>query len=170
MLLRHALSILILPFTVTVIVPALLLQGEAGQASMVFKITGGVLFSLGLVLVVSTIWQFAVRGRGTLAPWDPTRKLVLDGVYRHVRNPMITGVFLILLSESLWFASWKLGIWAAAFIALNAIYIPLVEERGLADRFGADYETYKQHVPRWIPRASPWEAEEPYDGAQDPAR
>jgi protein-S-isoprenylcysteine O-methyltransferase Ste14 len=160
MLLRQALAILILPFTVTVIIPFLLLRDGAGEPAMPFRTSGVILFVLGLFLAANTIWHFVTRGRGTLAPWDPTRRLVTSGIYRYARNPMITGVFLILLGESLWFASGELAVWAAVFFTINAAYIPLVEEKGLVDRFGAEYETYKRHVPRWVPRVSPWDGKD----------
>jgi protein-S-isoprenylcysteine O-methyltransferase Ste14 len=95
---------------------------------------------------------FARVGEGTLAPWDPTRKLVVRGPYRHVRNPMITGVLAILLGEAALFGSWPLLVWAFGFFALNAIYMPLVEEPGLVRRFGDDYVRYRRNVPRWLPR------------------
>ncbi|HEX6925123.1 MAG TPA: isoprenylcysteine carboxylmethyltransferase family protein, partial [Longimicrobiaceae bacterium] len=96
------------------------------------------------------------RGRGTLAPWDPPRRLVITGVYRHVRNPMISGVILILAGESLAFSSAALGTWTAVVLIVNAVYIPVVEEPGLARRFGEEYEAYRAHVPRWVPRLRPW--------------
>lgn len=157
MLLRHVLSILILPFTVTVVIPAAILRGGAGQGLLALTIVGACLLGVGLLLVGSTVHQFWTRGRGTLAPWDPTTRLVTNGVYRYVRNPMITGVALILIGESLWFASWKLAVWAAVFFTINALYIPRVEEKGLVERFGAEYQEYMRHVPRWVPRLSPWE-------------
>lgn len=93
---------------------------------------------------------------------EPTQKLVVRGVYQHVRNPMITGVCCILLGEAIFFGSlWLLG-WFGIVVAVNMIYIPLAEERGLAKRFGDDYLLYKRNVPRWIPRLTPWKGL--YDG------
>jgi protein-S-isoprenylcysteine O-methyltransferase Ste14 len=79
------------------------------------------------------------------------------GVYRHVRNPMISGVAFILLGELLASGSLRLLIWFLLFALANLIYIPLVEEPGLEHRFGQAYRVYKQHVPRWLPRLRPWE-------------
>ena len=106
--------------------------------------------------MVLTITLFATSGNGTLAPWDATQKLVVRGVYRHVRNPMIGGVFCILLGESLALGSVTLFCWFAVFVLGNLVYIPLVEEPGLQGRFGQAYERYRKHVPRWIPRPKPW--------------
>src|SRR5215470_14577043 len=86
----------------------------------------------------------------------PTQKLVVRGVYRFVRNPMISGVLSILLGEAALFASPALLWWFVVAAAVNIVYIPLSEERGLERRFGDDYLAYKRNVPRWIPRLKPW--------------
>ena len=81
----------------------------------------------------------------------------MQGVYRHVRNPMISGVMFVLLGESMITASLPLFWWYFFVVVVNAIYIPLSEEPGLVKRFGEDYVNYKRNVPRWIPRLTPWE-------------
>lgn len=125
----------------------------------------GVLFVCGgLVLLVKTISLFAAIEKGTLAPWDPTHKLVIRGIYRYVRNPMISGVFCILLGEAMLLGSLPVFYWFVFFLLGNLIYMPLVEERALERRFGEDYVVYKQNVPRWIPRLSPWDGP-PDEGA-----
>ena len=101
--------------------------------------------------------MFSTVGEGTLAPWDPPRKLVVTGVYRYVRNPMISGVMSIVLGEGILLGSMPILELCAFFAALNGVYIPLSEEPGLAARFGQSYLLYKRHVPRWIPRFTPWE-------------
>jgi protein-S-isoprenylcysteine O-methyltransferase Ste14 len=121
-----------------------------------------------LVLMVATIRLFVTVGKGTLAPWNPTQRLVVRGVYRHVRNPMIAGVFLVLLGEAVLAASLPLLGWFAAFVVVNVLYIPLAEEPGLAKRFSDEYQTYKRNVPRWIPRLRPWEAHRPDGEAGSP--
>ena len=68
----------------------------------------------GFALWVWTVRLFARIGRGTLAPWDPTERLVVEGPYAHVRNPMITGVLAVLLGEALIFGSTAIAIWAAS--------------------------------------------------------
>lgn len=107
-----------------------------------------------------TISLFVIIGKGTLAPWDPTQKLVIRGPYRYERNPMISGVLAILLAEALLAGSTAMVIYVLIFTAVNMIYMPLSEEPGLSKRFGAEYITYKQHVPRWIPRLKPWDGQE----------
>jgi protein-S-isoprenylcysteine O-methyltransferase Ste14 len=163
--LRQLLSILLLPGVVTVLVPWLILRRTGSFQpgglltapwNILLMVVGGLFFLFGLALMVSTIILFVRVGKGTLAPWDPTRKLVIRGPYRHVRNPMISGVLAVLLGESLFFASLPLlGFFGFAGL-LNMIYIPLSEEPDLIKRFGEDYLTYCQHVRRWIPRIKPW--------------
>ena len=118
---------------------------------------GLVIILLGLVLLIATVRLFITRGKGTLAPWDPPRHLVVQGIYRHVRNPMISGVLLILLGEAVLLGSWGIFFWSLFFLAANLIYIPLSEEPGLVRRFGSAYEHYRRSVPAWFPRLKPWE-------------
>ncbi len=102
--------------------------------------------------MVTTIRLFKTVGKGTLAPWEPPQRLVIQGVYRYVRNPMISGVLFVLLGESGLTASVPLFRWFVAFAVINAVYIPLFEEPMLVNRFGEEYLTYKRNVPRWLPR------------------
>jgi protein-S-isoprenylcysteine O-methyltransferase Ste14 len=163
-ILRHILSILILPFTVTVIVPFWLLKSETerilgpkqGWIPVLVMVAGVAALMIGFTLFISTVVGFATRGKGTLAPWDPPRELVVVGVYRYVRNPMISGVLFLLLAESLLTGSRRLLGWFGLFLLVNIVYIPLFEEPGLSARFGERYSVYKKHVPRWIPRVTPW--------------
>jgi protein-S-isoprenylcysteine O-methyltransferase Ste14 len=166
-MLKHIQAILILPVMVTIVIPSLLiLTAEPSKAGWSLPpplnqlaLLGGVLFvSAGLILMFRTISLFVTVGQGTLAPWFATRKLVMQGIYQHMRNPMISGVFCILLGEALIFGSMVLLTWFVMVVIINLIYIPLLEEPGLEQRFGADYVLYKQNVPRWIPRLTPWQA------------
>jgi protein-S-isoprenylcysteine O-methyltransferase Ste14 len=137
---------------VTVVIPALIVWFGGADIEPVTAAFGAVLVAVGLTLVVWTVSLFVRVGRGTLAPWDPTTKLVASGPYRYVRNPMITGVGTILAGEALFFRSWGIAIELAVFSVVNAVYFPLVEEPGLRRRFGAEYDEYCTRVPRWIPR------------------
>jgi protein-S-isoprenylcysteine O-methyltransferase Ste14 len=153
-----------LPGTVAIVIPALLVAGSGtnvgwgldGPAIALPLLAAAMALAAGLRLVVQTIAMFGSEGEGTLAPWDPTRRLVVAGPYRRVRNPMITGVALVLLGEAALLGSVPILIELAVFAALNATYMPLVEEPGLARRFGAEYEEYREAVPRWIPRREDW--------------
>src|SRR5882672_8294190 len=133
--LRHLLAFLALPFMVTIVVPFHFLRptdswpiGLDPLIRLLLTGVGGLLLIVGLCLFVSSLHLFVTRGRGTLAPWDPPRNLVVAGPYRFVRNPMISGVIFILLSEASLLNSRMLLGWAAAFIVINLIYIPLLEE------------------------------------------
>lgn len=158
-------AILALPIVVTIIIPTLILwlteSNHIGWGLRfplnLFPIAVSiVLFTEGLLLVITTVRLFITLGNGTLAPWSPTQRLVITGIYRFVRNPMITGVFIILLSETILFRSRPLLFWALLFLLINIIYMPLIEEPGLRRRFGKEYDEYARNVPRWIPRQTPW--------------
>jgi protein-S-isoprenylcysteine O-methyltransferase Ste14 len=157
-------AIIVLPGTVLVFVPAIILAvSHRSHFSDQFLAPHQFLFWLALLpagagfgLAVWTVKLFMKFGDGTPAPWDPPQKLVIRGPYRHVRNPMITGVLLVLLAEAMLFRSWPIALWMGLFFVANVIYFPLVEEKGLEKRFGDNYRLYKKNVPRWIPRVRPW--------------
>ena len=148
----------VLPVLVVLIVP----YGVLGAAAIpphpspfvtwLFRLIGLTVAGLGLTLFSWCIALFARIGQGTLAPWDPTRHLVAIGPYRLIRNPMITSVAVMLLGEALFWRSGAVALWAALFVLINHLYFILAEEPGLERRFGDDYRTYKQQVPRWVPR------------------
>jgi protein-S-isoprenylcysteine O-methyltransferase Ste14 len=114
------------------------------------------LLLVGFGLFVWCVGLFVRVGRGTLAPWDPTRRLVVVGPYRYMRNPMITGVATMLAAQALAAGSRVVAGWFALFVLFNHLYFMLVEEPGLVRRFGASYEEYRGEVPRWLPRTTPW--------------
>ena len=165
MLLRHLLSIALLPFVVTVLVPRWLLASERAEVSptallMTGRIAGVLVFAAGFAMFVWCVLLFARIGRGTLAPWDPTHRLVVVGPYRHVRNPMITAVATMLGGEALFFHSCSIASWLLLFLAINHTYFLAFEEPGLVRRFGEEYERYRAAVPRWVPRLRGWTAPE----------
>jgi protein-S-isoprenylcysteine O-methyltransferase Ste14 len=158
---KHVRAVLLLPGTIAVVIPATILYctGVAWPPfpwNIALPVVGSLFILVGLLLMAWTIGLFVTVGEGTPAPWNPPQKLVVRGVYRHVRNPMIVGGFCILLGEAIFFGSWSLLCLFGFFFVLNLIYIPLSEEPGLAKRFGNDYLLYKQNVPRWIPRWTAW--------------
>jgi protein-S-isoprenylcysteine O-methyltransferase Ste14 len=165
---RVILSILALPFVVLVVIPGVILYLEAEfygiewtrhPQNTVLSIISIPLCLLGVTLLVWTNCLFIRKGRGTLAPWDPPREFIIEGPYRHVRNPMIIGVGLILAAGAVVFRSTGITFWAVLFILVNMIYFPLKEEKDLIKRFGDDYREYRQNVPAWIPRLTPWGGE-----------
>lgn len=155
---------MLLPGTVTVLVPAVILVvsgsdvgwGLDGVVAAVPVLLGLCSILAGFALWFWTVRLFARIGKGTLAPWDPTRRLVVEGPYRHVRNPMITAVLAVLVGEAASFGSLPLLIWAGGFLAVNHVFFLLAEEPGLERRFGDEYRAFKENVPRWLPRRDPW--------------
>ena len=160
-------TIILLPGTVLVFVPTVILlttrdsrlAPELVPPAQVWFWMALLAASVGLALSVWTATLFMKFGGGTPAPWDPPKRLVVRGPYRHVRNPMITGVLLMLFAEAIFLQSWPIAVWMMVFFIGNAVYFPLVEERGMEKRFGNQYRDYKEHVPRWMPRLSPWSQE-----------
>lgn len=162
-LLRHAFAVIVFPFTVVVLIPLWILRSRAISVALpaapgewCLLVLGVAFLLLGATLFVSCLRRFGVEGRGTLAPWDPPKTLVVRGAYAHVRNPMISGVVFVLLGEAAVLRSLPHSVWALLFIAINAAYIPLLEEPMLRARFGESYKVYCENVPRLIPRLRPW--------------
>lgn len=104
--------------------------------------------------------HFVVEGIGTPAPASPPTKLVVTGLYRHVRNPMYVAMQAMILGQALLLGQPRLYGWAALAASIPALYVPLREEPVLAERFGEDYERYRRNVPRWVPRPFPWHPDE----------
>ncbi|MCO4294326.1 isoprenylcysteine carboxylmethyltransferase family protein [Solitalea sp. MAHUQ-68] len=157
-LLAHLRDVLILPFTMTVIVPWLIYNpSKLFLIDNVFiDLAGGIILVVGLSIFAYTVFLFKLLGKGTLAPWQPTQKLIVAGPYRYCRNPMITGVFFILIGEAFLFHSLSIIYWSGLFFVINTVYFVLKEEPDLYKRFGDEYARYKLHVPRWIPRLKPY--------------
>lgn len=156
----------VLPFTMTILIPAILIwtslshtAGSYLRPSPVIVCLGLVLIAIGLFILVLTVKTFMMIGKGTLAPWDPPKELVISGMYRYVRNPMISGVLAIILGEALVFNTISIFYFLVLFFVMNNIYFIFVEEPGLAARFGESYIEYKAHVRRWIPRLIPYTPE-----------
>jgi protein-S-isoprenylcysteine O-methyltransferase Ste14 len=116
---------------------------------------GLVSISLGVVLLASCILEFARAGRGTLAPVDAPRKLVVRGLYRYVRNPMYLSVTGIVLGEALMARSGPLLLYWAGFFAAANLFVIAYEEPALRRRFGDPYTRYTERVGRWLPRFGP---------------
>jgi protein-S-isoprenylcysteine O-methyltransferase Ste14 len=143
---KAALAFLILPGTVGFAVPLLLIAPRAP-----LDIPAAVVpLTLGAVVLLWCVRDFYVSGRGTLAPWDPPRGLVMTGLYRYSRNPMYVGVILILCGWAAGFRYWPLAAYAAVVAAAFHLRVLLYEEPMLEKSFGQQWEHYKRRVPRWI--------------------
>ena len=144
----------LVPGTVTIVIPYLIV----GRGSSIdlsnwdpIQLAGLILFIPGVAILLNCIWSFAASGRGTLSPLDAPKRLVVDGLYRYVRNPMYLGVLLILLGETLWFESRDLAGYTAAWFLLVNLIVLLYEEPNLRARFGESYDRYCRVVRRWLP-------------------
>jgi protein-S-isoprenylcysteine O-methyltransferase Ste14 len=168
MLIRQLVSVIALPFTVTIAIPIWIARRNLvtfiwplDLPSLALVLIGLVVLGVGLLLFVASVFYFWTRGRGTLAPWDPPRLFVADGPYRFVRNPMISGVIFVLIGEASILRSRPLGEWAVLFALANLVYIPMLEEPRLVARFGEPYMRYTRFVPRFLPRLRPWTRDPP---------
>ena len=161
---RYLIPILILPFNVLITIPSVILILTGGIHSRwennywraAMMLTGIVLLIYGLSMLIRTIRMFHIIGKGTLAPWDPPKEFITQGIYLHTRNPMITGGLITLLGEVFVFGSIFLLAWWLTFFISKTMYFIYHEEPELEKRFGSAYIDYKKNVPRWIPRFQPW--------------
>ena len=124
----------------------------------VAQVLGAVLAAAGAILAVSCIVTFAVIGRGTPAPFDPPRRLVVRGPYRFVRNPMYVGAGAALLGAALYYESLQLALYAAGFLLVMELFVRLYEEPILRKTFGSEYDDYCRRVGRWWPRRAAFTA------------
>jgi protein-S-isoprenylcysteine O-methyltransferase Ste14 len=137
----------------TVLVPYWVVGRRARLDLRGAAIAGCLLIAAGVaVYVTCAFWGFALPGKGTPAPIDPPKKLVVEGPYQLVRNPMYWSVLLVILGEALAFRSLVLAEMGCVFFACTALFVAVYEEPLLRQKFGAEYETYCRQVPRWIPR------------------
>ena len=157
-------AIVILPGSALVYIPTLLvwlarktsLAARFPPDSAIVVLAGFLFAAAGLVLMIWTMRLFVIYGGGgTPAPWEPIRKFIVRGPYRYVRNPMLIGVILMLVAETLLLQSIPIFLWMVAFVLLNTIYFAFSEEPQLEKRYGEAYRDYKHNVPRWLPRLSP---------------
>ena len=152
-------SILILPFNVVFIIPSLILYFSDYHYKVpdkIFLMMGIFMLITGVILIIWTMLLFNIVGKGTLAPWNPPKNLVVEGPYCYVRNPMSIGILLILFSEYFLLNAIQILFWMVLFFIINNIYFYVFEENQLESNFGEKYRRYKKNVPMWIPRFTPW--------------
>ena len=117
------------------------------------QLAGMIVGAAGAFVAVWCILTFVFVGRGTPAPFDPPRRLVVRGPYRYVRNPMYLGAGLALAGAALFYEAGVLWAFAGGFLALMHLMVVLYEEPTLRQTFGGDYDTYRRQVRRWWPTA-----------------
>ncbi len=154
LLLRSIFFTFLLPGTVTVLIPYWLISSRDDQsvASNTVRYLGVPLILIGASGLLWCIWEFFAHGRGTLAPIDPPKQLVVQGLYRYVRNPMYVSVVTVLLGEAIFFRSRSILIEAGVFITSAYLFVVFYEEPALRRQFGESYERYLQTAGRWLPR------------------
>ncbi|MEJ2007233.1 MAG: isoprenylcysteine carboxylmethyltransferase family protein [Acidobacteriota bacterium] len=151
-LIKTAIFIVLVPGTVTGLLPYLLVRGHAHLTPSGWRWAGTAPLVLGAWIALWCTWEFSTAGQGTPAPISPPRVLVRRGLYRWVRNPMYLGALLVLAGETILFGSLTLLEYACIVALLFHLFVVLYEEPELARKFGADYASYRQNVPRWLPR------------------
>jgi protein-S-isoprenylcysteine O-methyltransferase Ste14 len=138
-----------------VFIPARLLARSglpARPAGAGTEMVGMVLAAVGGALALWCVFSFATLGRGTPAPFDPPRRLVVRGPYRYVRNPMYIGAALALLGAALVYRSAALAAYAVGFLLVLHAFVLWYEEPTLRRLFGGEYDAYRRQVRRWWPR------------------
>ena len=159
-ILGSALFFVVVPCTLAGLVPWWITRWEFQPAFLgteLTRIAGVILIVAGIPGLIDSFGRFALQGLGTPAPVAPTEKLVISGLYRHVRNPMYVSVLSVILGQALLFGDWRLVGYGAAFWLACHIFVVGYEEPTLMQTFGAEYEAYRANVPRWIPRLTAWQ-------------
>jgi protein-S-isoprenylcysteine O-methyltransferase Ste14 len=132
------------------------MRGEATGWLLLMRTIGVGLLVVSVPVLVRAFWQFAVEGLGTPAPVAPTKRLVVRGAYRYVRNPMYLAVLGAIVGQALLLAQPRLLIYALVILAAFVSFVRWYEEPTLTRQFGAEYEAYRRAVPAWWPRWRPW--------------
>lgn len=153
LILRNIIFTILKPGVVVGLIPFLILREDwdgVGPFSSLNHYLGLLLITAGLIILLHCIIRFASEGRGTLSPIDPTKRLVLKGLYKYSRNPMYLGVLSILVGESLFTRSIDLWIYTLIVSLAFNIFVIFIEEPRLKKDFGEEYKHYFENVRRWI--------------------
>jgi protein-S-isoprenylcysteine O-methyltransferase Ste14 len=151
LLLKNLLFTLLVPGTVAVYVPLFLARNRSPATGLAFFLALCLLL-LGSAICVWCVWDFATFGRGTPAPIDAPKKLVVRGLYRHTRNPMYVGVLTVLLGWTVMFGGKGLPIYTCCVGVSFHLFVVFSEEPRLARQFGVEYRDYCAKVSRWVPQ------------------
>lgn len=151
LLLKNILFTLVVPGTVAVYVPLQLVRGRSLATGPVFG-AGILLLVVGAAIYAWCVWDFAVFGRGTPAPIDAPKKLVIRGLYRHTRNPMYSGGLTVIVAWAVLFQACELVLYALVVCTCFQLLVAFYEEPRLRATFGSEYEGYCSRVGRWLPR------------------
>jgi len=149
--LKNLLFTVFIPGTVAVYLPLLLCRGRSPGSGIAVAL-GVALLAAGGGIYAWCIWDFATFGRGTPAPIDAPKKLVVRGLYRYTRNPMYLGVLTVILGWAVLHQSADVLLYACCVGLCFHLFVVLYEERHLHRVFGGDYHEYCSAVGRWLPR------------------
>ena len=151
---RAALFVVLMPGAVAGWIPWLIAgpQALARSPHPAVRGAGAVLAVIGWAVLLWCAKDFASRGRGTLAPVDPPRALVTNGLYRFVRNPMYVGVITSIVGQAMYYGSRGVALYAALMATAFHLRVVMYEEPHLAELFGDSFADYRRRVPRWLPR------------------
>jgi protein-S-isoprenylcysteine O-methyltransferase Ste14 len=144
------------PGVVAGVGPWLLTDWNSTDPPPVLQVVGAALIAAGVAVLLHAFGRFVFEGIGTPAPLAPTERLVVGGLYRHVRNPMYVAVAATIIGQAVLLGRPGLLLYALAFMAAVASFVHLYEEPVLSERFGEEYEAYRRGVPAWRPRIHPW--------------
>ena len=153
LLLKNLLFTLLVPATVALYVPLLLTHRQPLEPGSHVALATA-LFLLGAAVYAWCVWDFATFGRGTPAPIDAPKRLVVRGLYRYTRNPMYVGVLTAILGWATLYLSPALALYALGIWCFFELFILAYEEPQLRRKFGRDYADYCRRVGRWLPRLS----------------
>jgi protein-S-isoprenylcysteine O-methyltransferase Ste14 len=153
--------LLLAPGVVAGVVPGLLTRWDSSDPPAALIAAGAVLLAAGVAVLLQAFARFVFEGIGTPAPVAPTERLVVGGLYRHLRNPMYVAVAATIVGQALVLGRPALLLYTAAFMVAVAAFVYGYEQPTLSERFGADYERYRRNVPAWWPRLRPWEPDRP---------
>lgn len=146
------------PGTVCGLIPWLITQWQRPEDPLVAADGLGLLLVLaGTGVLLHAFLAFVRHGRGTPAPPAPTERLIIEGAYRYVRNPMYVAVFAVVLGQVLLFTSWAILIYLGLIVVVTEAFVRGYEEPTLRATYGAAYDEFLDGVPRWIPRLTPWQ-------------
>jgi protein-S-isoprenylcysteine O-methyltransferase Ste14 len=148
---KNLLYTAVLPATVTIYLPLYLVKDSTTTTGGLFLVAV-VLLSAGTVIFIRSLWDFAAYGRGTPAPIDAPKKLVIRGIYLHTRNPIYIGVLAIILGWASLYQSKLLLIYAFWTGVFFQGFVILYEERHLRKQYGTEYQQYCTRVNRWLPK------------------
>ncbi len=149
--LKNLLFTVLIPGTVGVYLPLWLAGRRLPAAPAWAWLLSAPLLLAGTFLYFWCLWNFAVKGRGTPAPIDPPKKLIVRGPHKYVRNPMYLGVLSVVSGWAVLFRSTEILCYAAVVALMFHIVVLTIEEPSLKRLFGAEYEEYCRTVGRWIP-------------------